>query len=52
MRAVDKKGPAPACEGVLQGIDGLVGIDVETVGVLNALSQEIGADEPHAAQQV
>jgi len=38
MRAVDEKGAVPAFEGLLQGIDGLVGIDVETVGLLNALS--------------
>ena len=49
MRAVNEKGAAPAFEGILQGIDGLVRIDVETVGLLNALSQEIGADEPDAA---
>jgi hypothetical protein len=49
MRAVNEKDSAPAFEGILQGVEGLVRIDVETVGPLNALSQEIGADKPDAA---
>ena len=51
MGAVNEKSAVPAFEGLLQGVDGLVGIDVETIGLLNALGQEIGADEPDAAQE-
>ncbi len=49
MRAVDEKSAAPAFKGIFHGLDGLIGIDVEAIGLLNVLGKEIGADEADAA---
>jgi len=49
MGAVNEKSAVPAFKGILHGMDGLIGIDVETIGLLNALGEEISADEADAA---
>ena len=48
MRPIDKKRSAPALQDLFDGVERLIGIDVETVGFLNGLGQEIGANEAYA----
>jgi hypothetical protein len=49
MRAVNEKSASPAFKGILHGLDGLIGIDVEAIGLLNVLGKEISADEADTA---
>jgi len=49
MGAVNEKSAVPAFKGILHGMDRLIGIDVEAIGLLNALGEEISADEADAA---
>ena len=48
MRTVDEEAAGPAFEDLLEHIDRFVRIDVEAVGLPDALGEEVGADEPDA----
>lgn len=52
MGAVDEKRAAPARELFFEGVDGFIGIDVEAIGGLDFLGEEVGADEADAAVQL